>query len=47
MHVVHYRRNLSSVQEAGNYDSGIRVIVIFFRVWTQFEILSRLQFPQN
>lgn len=39
MHVVHYRRDLGSVENAGLYDSGIRVIGVFFRVWMQAEIL--------
>jgi hypothetical protein len=39
MHVVHYRRDLGSVENAGRYDSGIRVIGVFFRVWMQAEIL--------
>ncbi|PNF41170.1 Carbonic anhydrase 2 [Cryptotermes secundus] len=32
MHVVHYRRDLGSVENAGLYDSGIRVIGVFFRI---------------
>lgn len=39
MHVVHYRRDLGSLENAGRYDSGIRVIGVFFRVWMQAEIL--------
>lgn len=39
MHVVHYRRDLGSVENAGRYDSGIRVIGVFFRVWMQVDIL--------
>lgn len=42
MHVVHYRRDLGSVENAGHYDSGIRVIGVFFRVWMQAEILINI-----
>jgi hypothetical protein len=42
MHVVHYRRDLGSVENAGHYDSGIRVIGVFFRVWMQAEMLANV-----
>jgi hypothetical protein len=42
MHVVHYRRDLGSVENAGHYDSGIRVIGVFFRVWMQAEMLTNI-----
>jgi hypothetical protein len=42
MHVVHYRRDLGSIENAGQYDSGIRVIGVFFRVWMQAEMLTNV-----
>ena len=39
MHVVHYRRDISPLELDGRYNTGIRVIGVFFRVRMETNIL--------